>query len=216
MAKKIITKRERLQNFAYNEIVLIVFAIFVISTIVGGIIYYQISTSRIYVDSSIIEAPIISLGPTAPGILTNVFVKEGQSVLPNTIVAEVGNQTIKSKTRGIITHIQNTPGQLVTSRNAIVKMIDPRELRVVGHLEEDKGLRYVKVGQKVIFTVDAFGSKKYTGFVDEVSPTSRTSDIVFTISSKREEQEFDIKVKFNPTEYPELKNGMSARMWIYK
>ncbi len=216
MIKKSRTKKERLQSLAYNEVFLVIASVLVITIIIGAIAYYQTTSSRIYVDNADIEAPIISLSTTTPGILNHVFVKEGQSILPNTILAEVGGKNIESKTRGVVIYVQNTPGQFVTSRDAIVKMIDPQELRIVGHLDEDKGLRYVKVGQQVIFTVDAFGSKEYKGFVDEVSPSSHASDIVFSISDKREEKEFDIKVKFNPVEYPELKNGMSARMWIYK
>jgi multidrug resistance efflux pump len=95
-------------------------------------------------------------------------------------------------------------------------MIEPKELRIVGHIAEDKGLADIKLGQKVVFTVDAFGSKEYSGVVSSISPTSRNSDIVFSISDKRQEQEFDVKVSYDVKSAPELKNGMSARMWIYK
>ena len=67
-----------------------------------------------------------------------------------------------------------------------------------------------------MFTVDAYGAKEYHGVVDSVSPTARTSDIVFSISDKREEKQFDVKVKYDIYAYPELKNGMSVKMWIYK
>jgi multidrug resistance efflux pump len=95
-------------------------------------------------------------------------------------------------------------------------MIKPDDLRVVAQIEEDKGLSEVTVGQRAFFTVDAFGSKKFDGIVDEVSPTSRQSDVVFNISSQRQEQEFNIKIRFDVNKYPELKNGMSAKSWIYK
>jgi hypothetical protein len=93
-------------------------------------------------------------------------------------------------------------------------MIDPRELRVIGQLEEDKGLKDVHVGQQATFTVDAFGSRTFYGIVDSVSPTSRESGIVFNISDKRETKSFDIKIRFDINAYPELKNGMSAKMTI--
>jgi multidrug resistance efflux pump len=83
-------------------------------------------------------------------------------------------------------------------------------------VQEDKGLSQIKVGQSAIFTVDAFGSKEYSGIVDEISPTSNQGDIVFNISGTRQEQDFDVKVRFDTTQYPELKNGMSAKLWIYK
>jgi multidrug resistance efflux pump len=93
-------------------------------------------------------------------------------------------------------------------------MIDPAQLHVVGHLDENKGLDRIAVGQYATFTVDAFGSKQYSGIVDEVSPEARSGDIVFTISDQRQEQVFDIKVRFDTTKYPELKDGMSARIWV--
>ena len=67
-----------------------------------------------------------------------------------------------------------------------------------------------------MFKVDAFGSKKYYGVVDEISPTSKESGIAFNISDKRETKEFNISVRFDNAAYNELKNGMSAKIWIYK
>ena len=95
-------------------------------------------------------------------------------------------------------------------------MIDPEQLRVTGQVEEDKGLKDIKVGQTAIFTVDAFGSKKYSGIVDQINPTADSGDIVFNISNTRQENNFDVKIRFDSNQYPELKNGMSAKLWIYK
>ncbi len=72
------------------------------------------------------------------------------------------------------------------------------------------------VGDPATFTVDAFGAKQYRGIVDEVSPTSRASGAIFDISDQRPTNEFDVYVRFDPEKYPELKNGMSARIWVYK
>jgi multidrug resistance efflux pump len=74
----------------------------------------------------------------------------------------------------------------------------------------------VQVGDAATFTVDAFGSKVYKGVVDEVSQTSNQSDVVFNISDQRPTNQFAVKVRFDPTLYPELKNGMSAKIWVYK
>ena len=95
-------------------------------------------------------------------------------------------------------------------------MINPNDLRVVGQVEEDKGLKDIKIGQSAIFTVDAFGSKQYSGIVDQINPTSDAGDIVFNISNTRQENNFDVKIRFDVNQYPELKNGMSAKLWIYK
>ena len=186
--------------------VLIIFAVF----------YIFDSQGRVSIDTSEISAPIINLAPATPGVLEKVFVKEGQAVPADMVVAQVSGVSIRSKIDGIVIFVQNTPGQIFSSATPVVKMIDPRELRVIGHLEENKGLSDIRVGQRATFTVDAFGQKQYEGIVEEVSPTSRDSAIAFSISSQRPEKEFDVKVRFDVSAYSELKNGMSAKIVVYK
>jgi len=192
-------------------------ALFFIIFAVGGatLLYLKVSSETVYIDKSSINAPTISLAPDVSGVLQDVYVKEGDYVQANTVVARVGDELIQTKIAGIITEADATLGQIYNSGQAVVTMIDPTALRVVGQLDEDKGLDKVSVGQYAVFTVDAFGSKQYKGVVDEVSPEAQSDDVVFTISDKREEQVFDVKVRFDPTQYPELKNGMSARIWVY-
>jgi len=187
----------------------------VILTIITIMIFVNIS-SRIVIDKAEIYAPTISLAPTTPGVLEKVYVSEGDVVGKRKTVALIGGKPLNTMTGGIITLVENIPGQIISSNNPIIEMIDPKELRVIGHLDEDKGLADVRVGQKVKFSVDAYKSKEYYGTVDEISPSSRQQDIVFSISDKRQIKQFDIKVKFDIDNYPELKNGMSAKMIIYK
>ncbi len=182
----------------------------------SALAYMLVSNGRVYVDTASITAPLIGLAPTAAGELNALYVQEGDTVPANTPVAEVGTQIITTKVAGLIVNINDTLGAQITAGEAVVTMIDPTQLRVVGQVDETSGLSNIAVGDPVVFTADAFGSEKFNGVVDEVSPTSRTSDIVFSVSDQREEQEFDVKARFDTTTYPQLKNGMSARMWIYK
>jgi hypothetical protein len=182
----------------------------------GVIAAYIISTSgRIAVDTASIEAPLISLTTAAPGHLDAVYVKVGDTIAANTPVAEVGSQVITSKVAGLVVSVNDTVGAVVGAGEGVVTMIDPSQLRVVGKVDENKGLTDIKVGDPITFTVDAFGGKTFTGIIDEVAPTSNQSGIVFNISSQRETQQFVVKARFDTSAYPELKNGMSARMWIY-
>ncbi len=182
----------------------------------AGFAYWQVSGNRIYTDKAEISAPRVDLTPETAGVLESVFVNEGDVVQPNTVVAQVGNELIKTKVGGIIVSVNKSIGKLFNRGEAVVSMIDPGELRVVGRISEDKGLSDVRVGQFAKFSVDAFGSKKYEGIVESVSQISRNEDIVFNISDKRETKEFEVKVRFDTKAYPELKDGMSAKLWIYK
>lgn len=188
----------------------------VILVLLSVFIVWRVLGNEIHIENSSIDAPIINLSSTTPGILNNIYVTPGQTVEANTPVAVVGNETIVSKVSGVILSVNHQEGQYFAPGVAVVTMINKEKERVVGKIDEDKGLKEVKVGQVATFTVDAFGSKKYTGVVDEISPMSDQSSVVFNISDKREVKQFDVKVRFDTTKYPELKEGMSAKITIYK
>ena len=188
---------------------------FIVAIIVAGM-YILLAKNQIYVEKSQIIAPIISLSSQSGGKLEKLYVSSGDNVTENQIVAQVGQELIKTKGSGIIVSAENDMGKVFLPGEAVVSMIKPDDLRVVAQVEEDKGLSEIKVGQRAFFTADAFGSKKFDGIVDEVSSTSRQSDVVFNISSQRQVNEFNVKIRFDVNKYPELKNGMSAKLWIYK
>ena len=199
-------------------IIRIVVAIVLVGALGGGL-YWYVSSKTIYIDQSIIQAPLINLSPVNNGTLEAVFVKAGDTVTADEPVARVGNEIVKAKTQGTIVSVDQNLGEFensLTGQANVATMIDPTQLRVVGSLDENKGLSDVAVGDAATFTVDAFGGKQYQGIVDEVSPTSKQSDVVFNISDQRPTNAFQVYVRFDPTKYPELKNGMSARIWVYK
>lgn len=198
-----------------NQLMFLAAFIFLIAGAVG-IFYLYLAKNQVYVEKSSIEAPAIGLSSPGGGLLQKLLVQAGDTVQENQAVAQVGNDIVKTKNAGVVISVNNNIGKNFAPDEPVATMIKPEDLRVVAQVEEDKGLSDIKVGQKAYFTVDAFGSKKYSGIVDEVSPTSRSSDIVFNISNTREAKEFDVKIRFSLSDYPELKNGMSAKAWIYK
>jgi multidrug resistance efflux pump len=199
-----------------RRIMVLALVVFVVAASFIGLVYLDAIAKRVYVDKSEVDAPQITLSSKSGGILEELFVKAGDQISANDVVARVGNELVKSKDAGLVISRQDSIGKYFNPGEEVVTMIKPENLRIVGRLEEDKGLKDVKVGQRVFFEVDAFGTKQYEGIIDEVSPTSRASDVVFNISDQRQENEFNVKARFNLSQYPELKNGMSAKMWIYK
>jgi len=172
--------------------------------------------SRVYIENAQITTPIISLNSPKIGVLDKTKVEIREKVHKGAIVATVNDQSIRTLTSGIIVDVLDAPGETVTPQTTLVKMIDPSKFELVGQVDENKGLADIKAGQQVVFTVDAFGNKKYEGMVNVITPTAHASDVVFSISDKRATQQFDVRVTFNAGQYPELKNGMSAKMWVYK
>lgn len=190
--------------------------LFVLTLVAGGLIYWKYNNTRITIEKAEISAPRIDISAPMAGTLKEIRVREGDVVGANTVLARVDNQVIKATSPGLVIHAENELGKRVNPSEPIITLIDPQELRVIGRLEEDKGLQDVYLGQPATFTVDAFGSKIFYGTVDQISPTSRDAGIVFNISDKREKREFNISVRFNLDQYPDVKNGMSARIVLRK
>jgi multidrug resistance efflux pump len=182
----------------------------------AGAYYWLVISREIYTDKAEISAPLIALSPDTPGILKQLLVSEGDKVDKNAPVARIGDGYLMTRADGVIVSVANTIGALVSPTTPVVSMINPEDLRVVASIDEDKGFSDVRIGERAEFTVDAFGSRKFEGVVDEISNTSRQSSVVFSISDKREIKQFDVKIKYDTAKYPELLNGMSARVWIYK
>jgi multidrug resistance efflux pump len=203
-----------------NRTKLIIWVIIAL-VVIGGAgagLYYYVSSKTVYIDLSQIQAPLINLSATNSGVLQAVYVNPGDTVTANQPVALVGNQVVEAQTSGEIVSTNNDIGQYmnsVTGQGTVATMIDPTQLRVVGNLDENKGLDNVAVGDSATFTVDAFGGEQFKGVVDEVAPTSEQSSVVFNISDERPTNQFAVYVRFDPTQYPQLKNGMSARIWVY-
>jgi len=198
-----------------NRLMVLALFAFLVAGVVA-LFYLSLSSSRVYVEKSALEAQATDLSSQSGGTLQKLFVKAGDNIEANESVAQIGNDVVKTKNKGVIISVKNDIGKNFAPGEAVASMINPVDLRVVARVEENKGLSDIQVGQKAIFTVDAFGSKEYSGVVDEISPTARSGDVVFNISSAREQQEFNVKIRFDVSEYPELKNGMSAKTWIYK
>lgn len=189
--------------------------IILIALAAGSVLLYKILSTRVSIDDSLISAPVISIGPETAGILEEVDVKPGDSVVPGQILAHVGGEVLYAQVAGLVIDTANMPGQVFMPTQSVVSMIDPGELRVVGTIKETEGLSKIKVGDPVWFTVDAFSGQKYSAVIDSVSPNAKEAGVAFSISDKREVQEFEVKAKFDAAAHPEFKNGMSAKMKVY-
>jgi multidrug resistance efflux pump len=181
----------------------------------AGFLFWQTQKNTVLVENSDLEAPIINLTPSAPGILNALYVKEGDIVEANAQIALVGSQIISTKVGGIVSSAPDVLGSYFSPGQTIVSIVNTSEMKVVGKIDETKGLNSLSAGQRATFTVDTFPGKVYSGIVDEISPVSDDNGILFSISDKRPVKKFDVKVRFNVADYPELKSGMSAKITVY-
>ena len=205
-------KISQLKNKAFLKRVGIVAAILLV---LFGIFFLAKTLNRVFIDNSLISAPVITIAPTTGGKIKEIDVTEGQYVKKGDVLAVVGNETIRSDTDGQVILSNNQVGSSVGPTTQLMQLIRPIDLRVAGTIDENKGLQSVHVGQAVSFTVDAFPGKRYWGYVDEISPSAKTSQLSFSISSERPTQQFVVYARFDTAKYPEIKNGMSAKLTVF-
>jgi len=208
-------KNTKKESIFGKPIVKSITGVIVVFLILGGFIFWQSSNGTILIENSAINSPVINLAPSTSGTLNALYVKEGDKIESNTPVALVGTGIVTSKQSGVVLNVANNIGAYFNTGATIVSMIHPEDMRVVGSIDETKGLEKIHPGQKVSFTVDTFGGEVYVGMVESVSQTSNDTGVVFSISDKRPTKKFDVKVRFNVADYPELKNGMSAKITVY-
>ncbi len=195
--------------------IIVICAVCILILSIGLFYFYLKTTGRIYIDKSLIQAPVISVSPSLPGKVQEIDVKEGQTVTSGDTLAVVGSETLRARTDGLIISATDLTGSAVNQATQLIQMIRPINIRVVGTIDEDKGLNDIKVGQVISFTVDALPGNTYWGYIDEISPSAVAPAFSFSSSSERPTQQFTIYAKFNSTQYPNIKNGMSAKMIIY-
>lgn len=200
------------KNRIFKRVLLLVVLVVLFS---GSSLYFERVRGKVFINNSLIQAPVITVSPTTSGEVTKIEVKEGQSVQAGDELAQVGSEIIRADTDGLVTSADDLTGSNVGPQTQLIQMIRPVNMRVAGTIDENKGLNQIKVGQTASFTVDALPGKVFYGYVDGVSASAVTPLFSFSTSSERSTQHFVVYVKYDTSAYPEIKNGMSAKLVIY-
>ncbi len=202
----------KLKNPKVLRVVVAVFVIVFVATIT---FFLETKNGRVFIEDSLVYAPIITVSPTTPGTLLETDVYENEKVEKGDLLAIVGSEALRANTDGLIVMADTQTGSLTTIASPVIQMIQPENMRIAGTIDENKGLKDIKVGQVASFTVDALPGKTFWGYVDEVSPSAKQTQLSFSISSERPTQQFVVYVKYDSIKYQEIKNGMSAKLTIY-
>lgn len=194
----------------------ILFITLIVTITLGGTFFYlKVYQGRVQIENSLVSVPVIPATSTTTGKLRTIAVVEGQKVKKGDMLAIVGSELVRAYDDGIVIDTNKSIGATVSPQTAIVKLINPNEMRIDGTIDENKGLNKIQLGQVVSFTIDAFPGKTYWGYVDEVTPSAKQTSLSFSISSERATQQFEVFARFNASRYPEIKNGMSAKMTVF-
>jgi multidrug resistance efflux pump len=197
------------------KILRVLLIIFVAVALIGGYIFYQLLRDRVPIENSLVQAPIVSISPETPGKILDLKVYEGEKVKRGDALAIVGTSSLNAYQDGLVVSVNNAIGSIASAQTPVVQMINFADMRIAGTIDENKGLDKVKIGQTVSFTVDALPGMTFWGYIDEISPTAKQTQLQFSVSSERPTQQFLVYARFNAYAYPQIKNGMSAKMTVY-
>ena len=208
--------KNRIKNIVSNKGLMRAILAFVIAVVVVGAgLYLGKTQGRVFIENSLVQAPIINVSPALPAKLMEIDIYEGEKVTKGDTLGIAGTDTFRADSDGLIIMANQQIGSLVSAQSPLAQMINTADMRIAGTIDENKGLSDIRPGQVASFTVDALPGKTFWGYVDEVSPSAKQTQLSFSISSERPTQQFVVYVKYNADKYPEIKNGMSAKMTVY-
>jgi multidrug resistance efflux pump len=165
---------------------LIIGILITIVVALGSIVFYYWYENTYYVstDDARVSADLVSVTPQITGKLLELNVVEGDTVTKNEILgrqdmnglpdASVEQSLMRSPIDGVVVKKQGTVGELLSTGQSVITLIDPSKLYITADIEETK-LGKVKVGQPVEITIDQYDSKKFTGKVKSIGEVSNSA-----------------------------------------
>lgn len=118
------------------------------------------------------------------------------------VLAQLSYTVVKAPFEGVITEKKVEAGELASPGQPLLKMEDPRKLRLEATVAEGD-LKAVSLGDKISVLIDALGGQALMGTVSQILPAGDPQTHTFTV-----------KVDLPPT--PGLKTGMFGRLQLYK
>ena len=166
--------------------ILIIGILLVIVVALGSIGFYYWYKNAYYVstEDARVNADFVSVTPQISGKLLELNVDEGDKVTKNEILARqemnnlpdtsVEQSLVRAPIDGIIVKKQGTVGELLSTGQTLITLVDPTKLYISANIEETK-LEKVKVGQQVDITIDEYDSQKFSGKVKTIGEISNSA-----------------------------------------
>lgn len=158
---------------------------------IGGYYWYE-SNYYVTTEDAKVAGDIVKVSPQMTGKLLELDVEEGQSLEKDQIIGrqEMGaladpnleQSVIRSPITGFVLKKQSTPGELVSTGQTLIMMVDPAKLYINANIEETD-LAKLKIGQKVEITVDEFSGEKMIGQVQSIGKAANSAFALISGSS---------------------------------
>jgi HlyD family secretion protein len=191
------------------KIMIPVLAVIVLSLIVGAYFVQRQSTSSGLTISGTIEATEIHLGAEIGGRVSQIAVKEGESVQTGQVLVEIkSGGTVKSPIDGVVLERVVEPGEVVTPGSVLLILGDLQNLTLTVYVPEDR-YGQIKLGQTYPVTVDSFPGETFYGKVSHIADQAEFTPRNVQTIDNRKTTVYAIKLDLPPAG-GKLKPGMPA------
>ena len=153
------------------------------AAIAGGVAYLIYNNYMYYgTDDAQVNGQIVNVSAPTSGILTNLSVKQGDSVssgqtlgsiTPATTAGSNGTQgspsaiDITSPMNGKVLQVSAVQGQGVAPGLSLITLTDLSSVNVIAYVDES-AINNVSVGQSVDIHIDAYGDTTFSGHVQQI------------------------------------------------
>ena len=153
------------------------------AAIAGGVAYLIYNNYMYYgTDDAQVNGQIVNVSAPTSGILTNLSVKQGDSVTsgqtlgsitPATTAGSNGSQGspsaigITSPMNGKVLQVSAVQGQGVAPGLSLITLTDLSSVNVIAYVDES-AISNISVGQSVDIHIDAYGDTTFSGHVQQI------------------------------------------------
>ncbi len=151
-----------------------------------GIVGYYWYNGAFYVatEDAKVAGDIVKISPQMTGKLLEMNVDEGEALQKDQIIGrqEMGTladsnletSVIRSPISGFVLKKQANVGEIVSTGQTLVMMVDPEKLYVNANIEETD-LAKIKLGQKVDVSIDEYGGYKLHGKIYAIGKAANSA-----------------------------------------
>ncbi|MHC1784533.1 MAG: HlyD family secretion protein [Anaerolineaceae bacterium] len=191
--------------------------IVILVLVLGYGVYYLFETASQdgnQLFSGTLEADEVHLGVMTGGIVHEVYVKEGDTVKKNQLLASIKTTSgnIRSPIDGVVLLRAIEPDEIIPAGGTILVVGDLREMTLTIYIPEDLYGR-VNLGQEYFISVDSFPGRTFSGWVTYISDEAEfTPRNVLTVEG-RKNTVYAVRIRI-PNPDLALKPGMPADVSI--
>ena len=136
----------------------------------AGVGYYFVWQGANYIvtDNARITTDLVTISSGIPGTLERFMIYEGRRVAQDEVLGWVEHgEVMRSPIDGLVIHTSAVQGQEVLPMEPLAVIAGVGNLHIQANIEENDILR-IQPGQTVTVTIDAFGSRQFTGYVSNI------------------------------------------------